>query len=241
MRARAAAYVERDGSIEPDEHFFAEQNANIVVRAEQYYRSMYWGGPHSWNLRDRHMAGTLDALAAHLDATQPGGTIVVWAHNSHLGDAAATEMSQRGETNVGELVRIAHGADALLVGFTTYDGTVSAASDWDEPVERKRVRPALPGSIEELFHDTGIPRFFLDLQRDAEIRSFLAAPRLQRAIGVIYRPDTERMSHYFGARLSQQFDAVFHYDRTRAVEPLEPTPVWLAGEAELPETYPTAL
>jgi erythromycin esterase-like protein len=240
MREKAAEYARRDGTLGPDEQFFAEQNAKIVVNAEQYYRSMYWGGSTSWNLRDRHMVATLDALAAHLD-THGDRKIVVWAHNSHLGDANATEMANRGEINVGQLVRERHGRDALLVGFTTYDGTVSAASDWDEPVERKRVRPALAGSVEALFHDTGVARFYLDLNGNPDVFAFFLAPMLERAIGVIYRPETERLSHYFRTRLSRQFDAVFHYDRTRAVEPLEPTPVWIQGEPELPETWPSAL
>jgi erythromycin esterase-like protein len=243
MRAKAADYAKRDGRLEPDDHFFAEQNAKVVVDAEQYYRAMYWGGAASWNLRDRHMAATLQSLTEYLTSRRRDGDarIVVWAHNSHLGDARATEMSRRGEINLGQLVRQSRGDKALLVGFTTYDGTVTAASDWDRPAERKRVRPALAGSYEALFHDAGLQRFFLDLHRARDLRLMLNEPRLERAIGVIYRPETERLSHYFHARLPQQFDAVFHYDRTRAVEPLERTPRWEGGEPEVPETYPTAL
>ena len=167
--------------------------------------------------------------------------MVLWAHNSHLGDARATDMGRQGEFNVGQLMREAHGDDVLSIGFTTYDGTVSAASNWGEPVERKRVRPALPNSYEALFHATGFRRFFLDLGTSS-IHDALAEPRLERAIGVIYRPETERMSHYFHASLSMQFDAIFHFDRTRAVEPLEHSARWTpAAASELPETYPSAL
>jgi erythromycin esterase-like protein len=159
----------------------------------------------------------------------------VWAHNSHLGDARATGMKQRGELNLGQLVRERAGDDAVLVGFTTCTGTVTAASDWDGPAERKRVRPALNGSYEALFHETGITRFLLTLDDEA-LRAALRPPLLERAIGVIYRPETERASHYFDASLPDQFDAVFHYDHTRALEPLERTALWAGGEP--PETFP---
>jgi erythromycin esterase-like protein len=148
-------------------------------------------------------------------------------------------MGAGGELNVGQLARQRYGDDAVLIGFSTYTGTVTAASNWDEPAQRKRVRPALPASYEALFHETGLRNFLLDLGRDSEATHGLDEPRLQRAIGVIYRPETERQSHYFGARLPSQFDLLLHYDVTRAVEPLEPTGLWERGE--LPETYPTAL
>jgi erythromycin esterase-like protein len=164
---------------------------------------------------------------------------VVWAHNSHLGDARATYMGQIGEWNIGQLVREKYGREAVLVGFTTNTGTVTAASDWDEPAERKQVRPGLPGSYEALFHDTGMPYFLLPLRDNGPAAEALREPRLERAIGVIYRPETERISHYFEARLPEQFDAVIHIDETRALEPLEPTAVWRTGE--VPETYPTAV
>jgi erythromycin esterase-like protein len=241
LRAGAAEYARRDGRLAPDDLFFAEQNAKVVATAEQYYRVMFRSRVESWNLRDRHMAETLGSVMALLRAQTGRAKVVVWAHNSHLGDARATEMSVRGELNLGRLSRERFGAQAFLVGFTTYQGTVSAASDWDAPVERKRVRPALPGSYEALFHECGMPRFLLDLRATADIGRALRPPRLERAIGVIYRPDTERLSHYFSASLAQQFDAVLHYDRTRAVEPLERTPAWERGEAELPETYPFAV
>ena len=240
LRAHAADLLRRDGRRAADDLFFAEQNARVVVDSERYYRTMYRGNVASWNLRDVHMAHTVEAIRAHLEAQHPDAKLVVWAHNSHVGDARATDMGRHGEMNIGQIVRQTYGAgDALLIGFTTYDGTVSAASDWGEPVERKEVRPALPASYEALFHDSGLRRFYLDLAKESVART-LAGPMLERAIGVIYRPQTERVSHYFGASLPQQFDAVFHYDRTRAVEPLERSPHWEAG-AELPETYPSAL
>src|ERR1019366_1556440 len=160
--------------------------------------------------------------------TRPGARVVVWAHNWHLGDARATEMGQGGELNVGQLVREQYGAKSVLVGFTTYTGTVTAASEWGGPAHRKHVRPALAGSYERLFHDVQIPRFMLPLRTDLELASALAAPRLERAIGVLYLPETERASHYFHARLPGQFDFVLHFDETRAVEPLERNALWAA-------------
>jgi erythromycin esterase-like protein len=219
----------RNGHVDADGHFLAEQNARLVVDAEEYYRAMFRGGVESWNLRDRHMAETLDELAAHLERTSGPTKVVVWAHNSHLGDERATELAHAGQLNLGQLVREHHGDETLLVGFTTYEGTVTAASDWGGPAERKRVRRALPGSWEELFHDRGLDRFWLE---PGELRG----RRLERAIGVVYRPETERISHYFHARLADQFDAVIHLDETHALEPLERSSEWEAGE--LPETYP---
>jgi erythromycin esterase-like protein len=237
LRRRAGEYARRDGRIAADDYFFAEQNARLVRNAEQYYRSMFSGRVESWNLRDTHMMETLQALLEHVRGTFGHARTVVWAHNSHLGDARATQMGAQGELNVGQLVREAFGDQSRAVGFTTHTGTVTAASNWDEPAQRKRVRPSLAGSYERLFHDTGVDRFFLWL-RDPELADVLQGPRLERAIGVIYRPETERLSHYFRAQLPQQFDAVLHIDRTQALEPLES---WSIDEADLPETYPTAL
>jgi erythromycin esterase-like protein len=240
LRRSAADYARRDGRLAADDLFVAEQNARLVVNAEAYYRTMFRGHVASWNLRDRHMVDTLDTLDAHLSA-QHGrpAKIVVWAHNSHLGDARATELGRRGELNVGQLVRERHASAALLVGFTSYSGTVTAASDWDEPAERKTVRPALRGSYEAAFHASGLDHFAIDLRQHRQDASALAGPRLQRAIGVVYRPETERHSHYFQAVLPRQFDVVLHYDHTRAVEPLERSALWERGE--VPETYPSAL
>jgi erythromycin esterase-like protein len=238
LRAQAFTLASRDGAAAADEFFSAEQNARLVRNAEQYYRSMYRGRASSWNLRDRHMAETLEAVSAHLQRAGRPPKVVVWAHNSHLGDARAPELGRRGELNVGQLVRERHAHDALLIGFTTHAGTVTAASDWGEAAERKTVRPALAGSYESVFHATGLGNLVLDL-RGGGAAVALAMPRLERAIGVVYRPDTERQSHYFQAALPRQFDFVLHYDRTRAVEPLERTALWERGE--LPETYPSSL
>jgi erythromycin esterase-like protein len=239
LRRAAAEYALRDGRIAEDDYFVAEQNARLVRDAEQYYRTMYKGEVSSWNLRDRHMLETLESLANFLGRRGRTPKVVVWAHNSHLGDARATEMGAQGEWNVGQLVRERFGREAVLIGFTTYAGTVTAASNWDRPAERKLVRPALVESVETLLHIAGIPRFLLDLGRPDRAARGLAAPRLERAIGVIYRPQTERASHYFRASLSAQFDAVLHFDRTRAVEPLERTSEWEAGE--VPETFPSGI
>jgi erythromycin esterase-like protein len=235
LQRRADRYAHLDGRVAEDEYFYAEQNARLAKNAEEYYRTMFHGRVSSWNLRDRHMVETLDALAPHLDRHGGRTKVVVWAHNSHLGDARATQMGDAGEWNVGQLVRERHATETVLVGLTTDHGTVTAASDWDGPAERKRVRPGLPGSVEALFHETSIPRFFLPLQ-GGEGATILQERRIERAIGVIYRPETERLSHYFDARLPAQFDAVLHFDETRALEPLEPTEGWQSGEA--PETYP---
>ncbi|HYE34368.1 erythromycin esterase family protein [Methylocaldum sp.] len=238
LRRHVADYVRTDGGAAEDEFFFAEQNARLIQNAEAYYRGMYRGRISSWNLRDRHMAETLEALCGHLSRRGTPAKIVVWEHNSHIGDARATQMGWNGELNVGQLVRERYGKDAVLAGFTTYDGTVMAASDWGAPAELKRVRPALPGSYEDLFHATGLGSFLLNI-RDEKVAKLMPRTRLERAIGVIYLPETERISHYFEARLAEQFDAVLHYDRTRAVEPLERIAL---REAEEPaETYPVGV
>jgi len=239
LQRLTAEYSQRDTQVAEDEFFYAEQNARLVKNAEEYYRSMFRGRVSSWNLRDRHMAEMLDHLVAHLDRQGSRTKVVVWEHNSHLGDARATDMGAAGELNVGQLVRQRYGDDAILVGFSTYTGTVTAASDWGAPPERKRVRPALSGSYEALFHATGLPRFLLTLRDGGSVVQALRQRRLERAIGVIYLPQSERISHYFNARLPDQFDAVIHFDETRAVEPLERTSHWETGEA--PETYPFAI
>jgi erythromycin esterase-like protein/predicted phosphoribosyltransferase len=239
LQRRAVEYARRNGQVAEDELFYAEQNARLVKNAEAYYRSMFLEEVSSWNLRDRHMAETLDALVAHLGRRGGHAKVVVWAHNSHLGDARATEMGQRGELNIGQLMRERYGRDAVLVGFTTHHGTVTAASTWGALAERKRVRPALAGSYEALFHALQPGRFLLTWREADTVTEGLREPRLERAIGVIYRPETERMSHYFRTRLPDQFDAVLHFDETRAVEPLERTAEWEAGE--VPETFPFAV
>jgi len=238
LRRRAAEYATRDGRIAADEYFFAEQNARLVRNAETYYRSMFGGRVESWNVRDTHMMETLDALLARTSREAGEARAVVWAHNSHLGDARATQMGEAGELNLGQLVREAHGDRSRLIGFTTHTGTVTASSNWDEPAQRKQVRPSMAGSYERLFHEVGVPQFLVRFD-DREMREALMAPRFERAVGVIYRPDTERVSHYFRACLPRQFDAVLHIDVTRALEPLD---TWSFDEApDLPETFPTGV
>ncbi|MGB6389642.1 MAG: protein-L-isoaspartate(D-aspartate) O-methyltransferase [Methyloceanibacter sp.] len=206
-------YLHQDG----EAFFDAEQNARIVAGAEHYYRAIYFGDAASWNLRDQHMFDTLERLLAHRG---PDAKAVVWAHNSHIGNAAFTEMGQvRGEHNIGQLARQRFGDDAALIGFGTDRGTVAAASDWDGLMEIKRVRPARGDSYEGRSRDTGIAAFMLETgpgQRD-EVRDALAEPLLERAIGVIYRPETELLSHYFQAELSRQFDAWIWFEETEAV------------------------
>jgi erythromycin esterase-like protein len=237
LRRRAAAYALRDGRVAAEAFFSAEQNARLAANAEQYYRAMFRGRVSSWNLRDTHMADTLAEILTFLGRYRRSPKVVLWAHNSHLGDARATEMGAAGELNVGQLVRQRFPGEVVSIGFTTYEGTVTAASDWGGVAERKRVRPGLPGSIEAVMHEVGLPRFMLDLADPA--LAALAEPRLERAIGVIYRPGTERQSHYFATRVRDQFDVLIHVDHTRALEPLERGSVWDAGEA--PETYPTGM
>jgi erythromycin esterase-like protein len=240
LRQRAWNYLKRDGFIAADEFFYAEQNAKIVLDAEKYYREMFKGRASSWNLRDKHMTETLYALSDHL-SSQRGeqAKIVVWAHNSHIGDARATEMGTQGEWNIGQLVREAHGNDAALIGFSTYRGTVTAASEWDGDAEKRTVLPAVKESYEALFHEVGIKDFMLVLRGNPTLHEHLNLSRLQRALGVLYKPETERQSHYYFSKLPEQFDAIIHLDTTTALKLLEPTALWHKGE--MFETYPTAL
>lgn len=237
---RALMQADAGGSPVGDELFYAQQNARVVRHAEQYYRVMFEGHVESWNLRDRHMASTLEALIDHLSVQRRrAARVVVWAHNSHVGDARATEMGERGELNLGQLVRERYPGACFLLGFTTHTGSVAAATDWDEPVEWKRIMPSRADSIERRLHECGVGRFVLPLQ--GRLKEPLATRGLlERAIGVIYRPETERWSHYFGARVSLQFDALVHWDTTRAVTPLDPSHLWspAAPGEEVPETYP---
>jgi len=243
MQRRAGELASIDGRQAAEEFFNAEQNARLVQNAEEYYRSMFRGRVSSWNLRDRHMTETVEAIINYGDWRGEKSKVVVWAHNSHLGDARATEMSERGEWNVGQLVRERFGEAAVNIGFTTYTGTVTAANDWGEAAQLKQVRPGARGSYEEMFHTVGIKNFLLDLSEPNEATELLNDSRLERAIGVIYRPETERVSHYFHARLTEQFDHVIHIDETRAVEPLERGAGWQSKETaeELPDTFPTGM
>jgi erythromycin esterase-like protein len=241
IQRNAMDYARRDGMLAEDEAFYAERNAAVVRNAEVYYRAMFSGRVNTWNLRDRHMAETLDALLKHLDhdGTSEPARIVVWAHNSHVGDARATEVSADGQLTLGQLARERYGNESRLIGFSTYTGTVTAASEWGGTSERKSVRPGLPNSVEELFHETRTDPFFVAMRDDGISADPLEDVRLARAIGVIYLPETERQSHYFHVRPADQFDAMIHIDNTRALEPLEVTSQWIAGE--VPETYPTGL
>jgi erythromycin esterase-like protein len=232
LRNTAAEYARRDGYAAEDEYFFAEQNARLVRNAEMYYRAMFAGQVESWNLRDTHMMETLDALMTWTTRRSGYSRAIVWAHNSHLGDARATQMGTWGELNLGQLARERHGDRVFIVGFTTHAGTVTAAREWDQSAERRRVMPSMAGSYERLFHDTDLERFVLPT---SAARDALAEARLERAIGVIYKPDAERASHYFRARIADQFDAVIHIDTTSALMPLER---WSRDNADLPETYP---
>ena len=241
LQRNAVEYARRDGLLAEDELFYAQQNAQTVRNAEGYYRAMFGARVTSWNLRDRHMAQTLDALLAHLDRHPDGqpARIVVWAHNSHVGDVGVTEVGADGQLTLGQLAREQHGSAVRLIGFTTYTGTVTAASRWGGIAERKVVRPALNGSVEELFHEVERSEFLISPMLSRAAAEPLDMVRLGRAIGVIYLPDTERQSHYYHVRPGEQFDALIHLDRTTALEPLEAGSVWIAGET--PETYPTGL
>ena len=239
IQRHASRYAKLDGRVAADQYFYAEQNARVVADAERYYRAMLDESVSTWNLRDAHMFDTLERLIGHLTLHQGRTKAVVWAHNSHVGDAAVTAMSRRGETNLGAIARTRFGSGCVLVGFTTYSGTVTAASQWHSPEERKVVRPARNDSYEYVFHYTAVPGFYLPLREHRPALAGLPERALERAIGVIYRPETELQSHYFSARMIDQFDALFHYDTTRAVEPLERSEIWKRGE--VPETYPTGV
>jgi erythromycin esterase-like protein len=225
---RRLEYAARDG----EAYFDAVQNARIVHAAERYYRIMYRGSTESWNLRDRHMFDTLRRVMA---ARGPGAKAVVWAHNSHIGNAAATAMGWQGEFNIGELCRTAYGDDAVLIGLGTDRGTVAAADDWDGPMRIKTVLPSRPDSYERVFRQVGLASALTDLRdpRNGTARQSLAEPRLERAIGVLYRPETEFRSHYFEAILPEQFDAYLWFEETRAVTPLPSV-----RPHGVPETYP---
>ncbi|MDB5067337.1 MAG: Erythromycin esterase [Chloroflexi bacterium] len=240
LRRHAMESARREGLLAEDQLFYAELNAAALKEADEHYRSMFGGRISAWNLRDRHMADTLDAIAEHLGRSRGRpAKIVVWAHNAHVGDARATEAACRGEINLGRLVRERHGTDCRLIGLTTYTGTVTAADHWGGPAERKWLRPALSDSVEELFHEVGEKAFFTSFSKAPRSADVLRSARLERMVAVVYRPQSERRSHYFRARLRDQFDAVIHVDETRAVEPLERTARWSHGE--VPETYPSGV
>jgi erythromycin esterase-like protein len=222
MQKRSYDYMSLNGLIGEDEYFAAEQNARVVHHAEEYYRSLFSRHENSWNVRDRHMFETLQDISLHLRwILGREAKVVVWAHNSHVGNAAATSMAARGEVNIGQLLREVEGRNAMLVGFSTSRGTVTAASEWDGPPQVKQIVEPFAGSYEEIFGLCPRKNFILDLREPNEMVDLLREPKLQRAIGVVYRPDTERVSHYYHARLPEQFDFMIHLSETTALEPLE--------------------
>jgi erythromycin esterase-like protein len=239
LRARRWEYLQSDGLLAEDAQFSAEQNALVVVNAAIYYHAMFKQPHTTWNLRDTHMFETLTALMRHQERLGRPARAVVWEHNSHIGDSRATEFAQRGQLNIGQLARQKFGNACCLVGFTTYQGEVFAAPEWGAEGALEVVREALPGSYEDLFHRVDVEQFVLPLRNDRPLSSMLARPRLERAIGVVYLPQTERHSHYFNARLSEQFDAVIHVDTTCAVTPISTMPK--RGFEEPPETFPSGM
>lgn len=240
MQRRAFATASETLDSKREKQFVAEQNARVVASAEEYYRTMVDAEISSWNLRDTFMYSSLEHLMDYLErGLSTPAKVVVWAHNSHVGDARATTLGAGRELNIGQLVRQAHLRESRLIGFTTSEGTVTAASQWHAEAERKTVRPPIAGSWEALFRVLGVPNFYLDLEKASAAQPALLGPLMERAIGVIYQPQTELYSHYLHARIGDQFDALFHFDKTRAVEPLERTARWERGE--VPETYPSAI
>lgn len=240
MQRRTFSDAAKDAGTAAERRFVAEQNARVVASAEEYYRTMIEADVSSWNQRDSFMYTTIERVMDYLGASSPmPAKIVIWAHNSHVGDARATTLGGGRELNIGQLMREHHQRDCVLIGFTTSEGTVTAASQWHGDAERKRVRSPLEGSWEAFFHAAGIPNFYLDLEAGSRTYPALSAVQLERAIGVIYRPKTELHSHYLYARIAEQFDGLFHFDQTRAVEPLDRSARWEAGE--VPETFPSTL
>jgi erythromycin esterase-like protein len=239
LRRARTEQLAGEGMTPADERFFAAENVRVEAAAEDYYSTIFGDRAASWNLRHEHLADTLDHLVAHLDSDGNPARVVVWAHNSHVGNARGTDMATRGELSLGQLLRERHGDAVVSIGFTTYAGSVTAASRWGGPAERKHVRRALDDSHEALLHETHLPGFLLCPLAGGDAGQALRPSRLERAIGVIYRPDTERASHYFYGSLTDQFDVLVHIDSTRAVEPLERSPSWNLGES--PETNLSAL
>jgi erythromycin esterase-like protein len=226
MQHQAFENVRKQKNSKKEEYFYAIQNARLVKNAENYYRNLFEGNELPWNVRDQHMAETVTILSEHLESIMDKPSkIIIWAHNSHVGDARATEMSERKEINLGQIIRENFSTDTYLVGFSTYRGFVTAASDWGYPAEHKQVLPAIEGSYEELFSKVKHDNFLIDLHDD-DVKHVLNIPRLQRAIGVIYRPERERISHCFLSRLPYQFDHLIHFDITSAVQPLDINPEW---------------
>jgi erythromycin esterase-like protein len=218
------------------EAFFTEQAPRLAHNAEQYYRAMFGGKASSWNLRNRHLDETLAALVDHLERSVAPGKVVFWAHNAQVGDSRAHELPRRGKLSVGQLARERYGEGAVLIGLTTYQGTVRAASEWDGPFEQKTVLPSVPDSYESLFHDVGHPRFVLPIRANPDVNEALRGSMRQRSIGVIYRPEAERLSNYVQTRLNDEFDAVVRFDQTTAVHALVGDPDY--ETEEIPGSIP---
>lgn len=239
MQHYALSQLYQNKVFDRDADYYALQNARLVKNAEKYYRSLFEPREVSWNIRDQHMAETLSNIISHIESNlKMPAKIIVWAHNSHVGDSRATEMHERGEINLGQIVREQYDTASYLLGFSTYDGTVRAASEWDGDSMIKKVNPSLPASYEFLFHDAHEKNFFLNLRSENHLIHLLKNPQLQRAIGVIYLPHSERMSHYYFSRLPYQFDGMIHFDRTEAVVMLDQE---MSSMDELPQTYPTGM
>lgn len=240
LQRRAAEFTAeliRGGLLAEDEHFYAEQNARLARNAEAYYRSVFRGRDQSWNIRDSHMAETLGALESHLSSQGTQAKIVVWAHNSHLGDARGSAMGwERGELNLGQLTRQMWPRSTFIIGQTTYGGTVYASDDWDTPGRVKDLKRAMSVSLEERLHGVGLNAYWLDV-RNPQVYQALELERLQRFIGVIYRPEAERWNHYVHTRPAAMYDALLHFDTTTALTPLDATPGDDEGEAS--DTYPS--
>lgn len=240
LQHHAAEYRQANIPAAEEQYFYTLQNARLVKNAEAYYRTLFDNRESAWNLRDQHMADTLNMVAAHLETQrQEPAKIVVWAHNSHIGDARATEMAEYGKINLGQRIREQYGSAAFLLGFSTYTGSVTAATEWGAPARFKHVQPGIPSSYEMLFHDAAYPNFLLPLKHGGAAEQMLHVSRLQRALGVIYLPEAEHTHHYLYTRLPYQFDAIIHLDTTTALKPL----AYLANgqnHQEL-ETYPTGI
>ena len=236
---RSADTILSERRIAEHEAFFTEHEELLAHNAEWYYRAMFGGKASSWNLRNRHLDEMLAALVDHLEGSGAGGKVVLWAHNAHVGDSRANEMQHRGELSVGQLARERYGEAAVLIGLTTYQGTVRAAPEWGSPFEQRTVLPSLPDSYESLFHEIGHPRFVLPIRGCDKVNEALRGPRRQRSIGVIYRPEAEPFNNYFRTRLNDQFDAVVHFDQTTAVHPLYGDPEY--EEEEIPTTIPACV
>lgn len=234
IRCKGIEYVKKGGFALEEELFYAEQNARLTLDAEVYYRALLTDQVLSWNLREKYLTDTLEALANHLSRYKDP-KIVVWVHNFHAGDISATEYKNSGRQNMGLLIRQRFGDDAFLAGFFTHTGTVSAASFWGGPVEKKKIAPSIGESFENLFHRSEIPSFYLLLRNNSQL-SFLEHNRLQRAIGIIYKPEEERKKNYFQSSLFNQFDAVMHFDNTVAIQPFERNARWDEGQS-LADTF----